>query len=180
MTRLFYPARVLLGRLRYAYKIALVSSVLLLPLAVVVKGYVDIQTGQVYFSAKERDGVAYLRPVLDLTVKTVAARNLAIGGGATAAGAAAEVGVPAAAAAIDAATARYGAELDTTGTWSSAKAALGNAQNAASAANTADGVDTGQAKAAYDAYGTAITALLGLVEHASDRSNLTLDPDLDS
>jgi hypothetical protein len=80
MTTLFLPAVRLMGRLRYAYKIVLVPALLLVPLGLVTKGYVDIQGNQVSFSAKERDGLAYLKPLTELTARTVSARRLAVSG----------------------------------------------------------------------------------------------------
>jgi methyl-accepting chemotaxis protein len=152
-----------MGRLRYGQKILLVALVLLLPLGFVVKAYVDIQQGQVAFSAKERDGVAYVRPLAELTVRAVEARRRAgSGGGAGGAGLAAAIG------AVDAATARYGAELETTDGWAAATQQL-----AAAAAATIPAT-------AYQAYTKATTALLALIVQTSDKSNLTLDPDLDS
>jgi hypothetical protein len=97
------PAMGLLGRLRYANKILVVPAVLLL-LGFVAKAYVDLQRSQVAFSAKERVGVAYLVPLLDLTAKVVAARRLAVTGGEPASGAQDAV------ARVDAATTQQTAE----------------------------------------------------------------------
>jgi methyl-accepting chemotaxis protein len=159
---LFSPAMGLLGRLRYAYKILVVPAVLLLLLGFVAKAYVDLQHSQVAFSAKERVGVAYLVPLLDLTAKVVTARHLAVTGGEPASG------VQDAVARVDAATGRYGAELDTVDGWEQAKQAL-------TRAGTADGP-----QAAFEAYNTAVADLLALIVKTSDESNLTLDPDLDT
>jgi methyl-accepting chemotaxis protein len=157
------PARALVGRLRYGQKILLVVLVLLLPLGFVVYAYVNIQRGQVGFSAKERDGVAYLRPLADLTQRAVAARHLAV----TAAGTG-SAGVSDAIPAVDTATGEYGAELGTADGWATAKQQLA----AAAAANTPS--------TAYQAWSAATTTLLALIVQTSDGSNLTLDPDLDS
>ncbi|GAA3014892.1 methyl-accepting chemotaxis protein [Actinokineospora diospyrosa] len=156
---LFAPASALLGRLKYAHKILLLTVVLLLPLGFVAWGYIGIQSSQIDFSAKERDGVAYLRPVLDLTSATVEARR------------AAAAGTPVSAitdeiAAVDAVDATYGADLGVTDAWRTARAALSAA--------------SGTGQSAYDAYTKASTALLTLIVAISDTSNLTLDPDLDS
>jgi methyl-accepting chemotaxis protein len=159
---LFSPAAGMLGRLRYAYKILVVPVVLLLLLGFVAKAYVDLQRSQVAFSAKERVGVAYLVPLLDLTARAVTARHTAVAGGEPASG------VQDAVARVDAATGRYGAELDTVDGWEKAKQAL-------TGAGTADGP-----QAAFDAYNTAVAALLALIVKTSDESNLTLDPDLDT
>jgi methyl-accepting chemotaxis protein len=152
----------MLGRLRYAYKILVVPVVLLGLVGFVAKAYVDLQRSQVAFSAKERVGVAYLVPLLDLTARAVTARHAAVTGGDPAAG------VQDAVARVDAATGRYGAELGTVEGWEQAKQAL-------TRAGTADGP-----QAAFDAYNTAVADLLGLIVKTSDESNLTLDPDLDT
>ena len=160
---LFSPAVAMLARLRYAYKILVIPVVLLLLVGFVAKAYVDLQRSQVAFSAKERDGVAYLSPLLDLTARAVTARHMAVTGGEPAA-----AGVQDAVARMDAATGRYGAEVDTVDGWERAKQALGRA-------GTADGP-----QAAFDAYNTAVADLLALIVKTSDESNLTLDPDLDT
>src|SRR6266540_1488756 len=160
---LFSPAAGMLGRLRYAYKILVVPVVLLLLLGFVAMAYVDLQRGQVAFSAKERDGVAYLVPLLDLTARVVTARHTAITGGEPAAAEGQD-----AVARVDAATERYGAELDTVDGWNKAKQAL-------TRTGTADGP-----QAAFDADNTAVADLLALIVKTSDDSNLTLDPDLDT
>jgi methyl-accepting chemotaxis protein len=159
----FRPADLVLGRLRYAQKILLIATVLLLPLGFVTWGYVGIQSGQVAFSAAERDGIAYLRPLQELTVRAVRARHLAVTGGGVAG-----AGVEAAVGAVDAADQTYGAQLATTDLWSAAKAALRDAR-----------ATTGPADA-LAAYNKATAALLDVIVQVSDKSNLTLDPDLDT
>jgi methyl-accepting chemotaxis protein len=160
---LFSPASVLLGRLRYAYKIVLVTVVLLLPLGFVTWGYVGIQTAQVKFSAKERVGVTYMRPLLTLTAATVRDRHTAVAGSPVD-----EAATTAAIEAVDAVDKAHGRELGVSATWATARAGLTAAAS------------SGTGQAAYDAYGKAAAALLGLVIAVSDASNLTLDPDLDS
>jgi methyl-accepting chemotaxis protein len=160
---LFRPATLLLGRLRYAQKIVLISLVLLLPLGFVTWGYVGVQSGQVDFSATERSGVAYLKPLLDLTVRTVQARHLAVTGTDPA-----SAGVTTAMGAVDAVDGSYGAAFETGQLWSAAKDALTQAAGAKEPAP------------ALEAYNKATSALLALINRVSDRSNLTLDPDLDS
>jgi methyl-accepting chemotaxis protein len=119
---LFSPASLLLGRLRYAYKIVLVTVVLLLPLGFVTWGYVGIQSSQVAFSVKERIGVAYLRPLFTLTAATVRARHPAVSGGGPA-----DASMSAAISAVDAVDKAHGAELGVSPAWSAARANLGTA-----------------------------------------------------
>ena len=155
---MFSPAKALLGRLRYAYKIIVVTVVLLLPLGFVTWGYVGIQRDQVAFSARERVGVEYLRPLLSVTAATVRARHLAISG----ARATVEIS------SLDAVDRTAGAELGVRAAWSAARSELTAAQG------------SGAGQPAFDAYGKALVSLLDLVVAVSDTSNLTLDPDLDS
>jgi methyl-accepting chemotaxis protein len=163
MNALVRPAEWLLGRLRYAQKILLVAAMVPLPLGYVAYAYVDLQHRQVAFSAKERDGLAYLVPLLRLTQSVVTARQLAVGGGD-----AGPAGVADATGPVEAVNARYGAGLETGEGWGAAKAAL-----------AAAGAATGP-RAAFDSYNQATAALLTLITRVSDKSNLTLDPDLDS
>jgi methyl-accepting chemotaxis protein len=163
MRRIFDPAVRLMERLRYAYKIVLVPALLLVPLGLVTKGYVDIQSSQISFSAKERDGLAYMKPLLELTSRTVSARRLAVTGQDPA-----TAGLAPALRPVDAVQVRYGAELSTGRSWAAAKAAIRDAQ----AATTPD--------TAFAAYNKASDALLGLIVRVADKSNLTLDPDLDT
>ncbi|MGX6607698.1 methyl-accepting chemotaxis protein [Micromonosporaceae bacterium Da 78-11] len=156
------PGR-LLGRLRYAQKILLITVVLLLPLVFVVYGYLGIQRAQIAFSAQERVGVAYLKPLIDLTDRTVQARRLAVAGQDPG-----PAGLTAASAAVQAADDRYGAQLQTRELWAQAESLAARAAAA------------GTPQAAFAAYNDAATALLMLTVQVSDKSNLTLDPDLDS
>jgi methyl-accepting chemotaxis protein len=163
MTTLFLPAVRLMGRLRYAYKIVLVPALLLVPLGLVTKGYVDIQGNQVSFSAKERDGLAYLKPLTELTARTVSARRLAVSGKD-----ASTAGVGVAVDRVEKVQTTYGTELQTEARWTAAK-------NALAAAAEATGPHD-----AFEAYNNATAALQALIVQVSDKSNLTLDPDLDT
>ena len=163
MSTVFRPAMALLSRLRYAHKILLVATLLVVPLGFVTVAYVDIQREKVEFSASERNGLAYLRPLLNLTVRAVQVRHLAVTGGDLAA-----AGVQQAVAAVDRADAEHGAALGTTHLWHSAKDALRRAGEATDPAT------------AFAAYNDATAQLVAVVSRASDLSNLTLDPDLDS
>jgi hypothetical protein len=152
-----------MSRLKYAYKIVLVPALLLAPLGWVLTAYVGVQQSQIAFSAKERDGVEYLRPLLDLAAGLPRARHAAVSGQPA-------VSLSDAIAAVDTAQRRYGAELGTSSAWDKAKAAL------SSAAASGNGDPTG----AFAAYNAAEDAVGVLVVAVSDGSNLTLDPDLDT
>ena len=158
MGKIFHPGVVLMGRFRYAYKIVLIPALVLVPLGWVLTAYVGVQNGQVSFSAKERDGVAYLLPLAELATKTATARHAAVTG---------RPPVPLTddIAAVDAVDRRLGGELGTSADWADAKGAL-------------SGIPSG--RAAFDAHNTAEDKLLALIVKVSDGSNLTLDPDLDT
>ena len=161
MDNLLRPARWVLDRLRYAQKIMLIAAVMPVPLVLIGWGYVDIQRSQVAFSAKERDGVAYLAPLLRLMAQGVQARQAA------AAGAQAPAGLAADLSAVQAVDRRLGAGLETTDLWAKAEQSL-------TTAGVADDATR------FAAYSNAVAALNEVVIRVSDRSNLTLDPDLDS
>src|SRR2546423_12848501 len=76
LTRAFRPATALVGRLRYAHKFVVVGIVLLVPLGFVATAYVQSQHQQIAFSAKERQGVALMTPLVTLVADTVLTRHL--------------------------------------------------------------------------------------------------------
>jgi methyl-accepting chemotaxis protein len=163
MDRFFRPAQLLTGRLSYAYKITAIAVVLLLPLGYVVSAYIGIQSSQVDFSAKERRGVAYAGSVIGVMAQVVAARHQVVIDAPVDIAA-----VDAAVAVLDAAEVRHGSELKTASQVSATREALVTARRTT-------GRDT-----AFAAWNDVATALRGLMAQASDGSNLTLDPDLDS
>ena len=157
---LFGPAAALIGRLRYAHKFVVVGLVLLIPLGFVATAYVGLQRDQIAFSARERSGVAYLAPLVDLAARVAQSRHAAVGGGAAFA---------AETAAVDAVNRRLGALLGTAPAWSAARRLVVAAQQ-----------PTGLAAERYASYNQALAALLDLIVQVGDESNLTLDPDLDT
>jgi diguanylate cyclase (GGDEF)-like protein len=161
---LFRPAVALVGRLRYVQKFVVVGLVLLVPLAVVTAAYVNLQRAQIAFSAKERQGVAYLAPLVSLTGGLVDARHAAV--------TRPDTPVPALAAQIarvDSIDTRLGDVLDAHAGWR-------DARRLTLVALRSDGTTDDR----YRQFNTAAAALLALVIHVGDESNLTLDPDLDT
>src|SRR2546430_7466445 len=75
------PATALLGRLTYARKIAVLAVVLALPMSIVGWAYVGVQRGQISFTEREREGVRYLRPLLEVALSAMDARDRAVNGG---------------------------------------------------------------------------------------------------
>ncbi len=166
-----------MARLRYAQKFALIAVVMLAPLAYVAWEYRGNQQGQIDFSAKERLGVDYVRPVSSLLVALGAARDAAVratagDADATAALAARRDAVRAALPAVAAADARLGGELGTTRAWAALRAAIERALAAPA--------DAGSARAALGDWSELTDATAALIVAAGDGSNLILDPDLDS
>jgi diguanylate cyclase (GGDEF)-like protein len=151
------PAAVLVGRLRYAQKFVVVGLVLLVPLTLVAAAYVNLQRSQIAFSLKERDGVAYQRALLRLTVDVAGLRSD------LAAGRTPDLpaGLAAGLAAVDEADRRLGVELGVHDEWTATRARL-------------------VAATGYDRVSAALSGLVDLIVSVGDGSNLTLDPDLDS
>jgi diguanylate cyclase (GGDEF)-like protein len=160
---LFGPAAALIGRLRYAQKFVVVGLVLLIPLGFVATAYVGLQRDQIAFSAKERSGVAYMAPLVELTARVAQARHAAVS--ADGSGVALDKEI----AAVDAVDRRIGSTFGTARAWPSARRLVIAAQHA-----------TGSATGRYETYNAAMEALSNLIVHVGDESNLTLDPDLDT
>ena len=153
------PAIALLDRMSYARKIAVVALVLALPLAIVSWAYVDQQRAQINFAEREREGVRYLKPLLDVLLSVSDARDRAAKGGDPAG-----ANVSAAVDAMSSVDAAVGDSLDVREDWSKIRTAIDGAR-------TAPGID---------GWNTAADGLLTLISRVSDQSNLTLDPDIDS
>src|SRR4051794_15170112 len=163
---LFGPAAALIGRLRYAQKFVVVGLVLLIPLGFVASAYVGLQRDQSAFSAKERSGVAYLAPLVELTARIAEARHAAVvllpmpgppdgmeNPGPAGANADREIG------AVDAVDRRLAAVLDTAQAWPAPRRLILAAQAA-----------TGSAGTRYASYNAAVEALSGLIVHVGDES----------
>jgi methyl-accepting chemotaxis protein len=159
MASVLRPAVALLDRMSYARKIAVVALVLALPLGIVSWAYVDTQRAQISFAEREREGVQYLKPLLDVLLSVADARNrVATGtdpGGAN---------VSAAADAMNSVDAAVGGSLAVSDDWNKIRTTLDSAR-------TASGID---------GWNTAADDILTLIYKVSDQSNLTLDPDIDS
>jgi methyl-accepting chemotaxis protein len=163
VTALLAPASALLARLSYAKKILLVGLVLALPLGIVTTAYVRIENSQLAFSEREAIGVDHLAPVSGLLTALILARHqIAVKATADTAG------IDTAVQAATAADARDGAELGVSDGWADARQAVTAA------------VATTTPATAVPAYNTAVDKALALVSAIADKSNLTLDPDIDS
>jgi methyl-accepting chemotaxis protein len=161
---LFQPAAGLMGRLPYARKFLLIGLVLLAPMAYVTREYVTEKNAQEAFSALELHGVAYVLPATALLGEVVAARSAAVVGRPVSAG-----GLNAAAAKVAEVDAELGQELGTTALWLEVKGQLQQLAGAKLAAGDA-----------YAQWTQASGKVKALIVQAADKSNLTLDPDLDT
>ncbi|GLZ01960.1 EAL domain-containing protein [Actinoplanes sp. NBRC 103695] len=160
---LFGPAAALIGRLRYAQKFVVVGLVLLIPLGFVASAYVELQRDQIAFSAKERDGVTYMAPLVNLASRVSQARHVAVLGGPPAVAIDGEIGT------VDAVDRRLASSLGTGDAWAATRLLIVAARQT-----------TGSGSVRYAAYNAAMQAVLDLIVRVGDTSNLTLDPDLDS
>jgi methyl-accepting chemotaxis protein len=164
-----YPGVRVLARLSYPRKLTLLGVLLAIPAAYAGWAYTSEQNAKIAFSSKERVGVRYVQPVATLLGKLVAARHDAV--------AAAAARRPAAApdiqrevSALAAVDRELGAELHTTGLWHDLQQKI-------------DGLTSRpprSAQTAFDAYSEATAGAQALIIQAGDKSNLILDPDLDS
>jgi len=165
----FAPSRWLMRQLSFAQKFMLLAALLLAPLALVTKSYLDDKDSVIAFSAKEEDGVAYLEPAIQLLSSLVQARSAAVAGKPVSTAA-----IQSAVAAVDSVDAKLGKELVATGKATSEVWAELKGKVATAATSTATG------EQAFEAWTPIVSGALGLVGQIADGSNLTLDPDLDS
>ncbi len=167
------PGVRLFRRMQFKAKAAIVTAAFLIPIVVLALSYYGAKSSSIEFSAKEHLGVDYARDVLPLLKAAHAYRVQA----------SAQAASPAAAAELSAARAQVDAalkKLDTT------EQALGPALGTAALfadlkkAHAALATAGGNAEEVFAAHTAFTTVLLDLLGQATDGSNLTLDPDLDS
>jgi methyl-accepting chemotaxis protein len=170
-TNLWTPGIVLFRSLRFRTKAAVIGALMSLPIAHLGTSYLLTQKERIDFTAKERLGVEYARPTLDLLKAAQLERlaaAVAVASG-TPASAKPAQDVQAALAQVQAIEARHGASLDT-------REAFGKLQQAVQSAASTEK----SAAAEFAAHTVLVDAVLALLGQATDGSNLTLDPDLDS
>ena len=163
------PGIRLFRRVGLQAKALIISAVFAVPIAALSWSYYGDKAAAIGFSAKERLGIDYgnaLRPLQDLLQQQ---RQAVLRAGADGKPAAAPdaAGLEAALARLAAAEAAHGEALGTAKAFAAFKTAL--------AAPAAAG-----AEAAYAAHSARAQALLDLLGVATDGSNLTLDPDIDT
>jgi len=172
---LWAPGVRLFRQLGFNAKATLIAVMFLVPIVTLGWGYFNSQAAAIEFSAKERLGVAVAlqaMPLLDLLQRQ---RLHATHQAAAVAGGRASVAKPVLATDLQAAWARLAAvegshrvKLDTGAAFQKLNSLAGQTVSATS-------VD-----AAFAAYSAPVDALLNLLGVATDNSNLTLDPDIDT
>jgi methyl-accepting chemotaxis protein len=154
-------------------KALVISAVFLVPIVMLAFGYLTTLQASIAFSAKERLGLDYARAALPmlklLQDQRLAAVQTAASGKSAMDLSALRQSFDAQAARLAEVERRLGAELGT----AKAYAAWQEAQR------TALGVTSG-VPAVFTAHSANVQALLDLLGQATDGSNLTLDPDIDS
>ncbi len=155
--------------LSFRSKAWIICAVLTLPVMLLAWNFLNDKGAAIEFSAKERDGVAYLREAVPLVRlgQAYRLRALLANGAATSELGEARKALEAQMVKVDAAEQKMGADLGTAKALAAVKAAA-----LAAASAPADSV--------LDAHTAHIDTMMALITQATDGSNLTLDPDLDS
>lgn len=171
MSAFLRPATALLSKLGFARKFLVMGLVLVLPLGWVSWSFSSAQGAQVAFNAKERVGVAYIRPAMTLLGELVAMRSAAVEA------LVAEMALPAvpasiaeAVAEVDAVDKKHGKALRTTTAWTELRASI----------DTVTKTDHGTPGQTFEAHSKLASGLQALIVTAGNESNLILDPELDS
>ena len=163
--RIFAAFERLLGRLKLAPTFALIGVVLMAPLAFVTANYVDAQNEQAAFNAKERVGVTAVRPMVELLAAAGDARSLA-----ARADASRVSDLQPAVDRVDSALRRTSDQIDVSASWAALKVKI----TAAAALTPSTGAR------AVKAWAGVGSATVRLIAEAGDKSNLTLDPEVDT
>ena len=165
------PGVRLFRSLNFRAKALIVSATFMLPVVVLTWSFLNDKADAMAFSTKERSGVAYVREAIPLVRLGQAYRlyslQMQAKGEAMPEVAEARKARDAQMQKLEAAEAASGGDLGTAKALAAVKAA-------AAAANTASPDNLFAAHSAY------IDAVVSLIGQASDGSNLTLDPDLDT
>ncbi len=163
--KIFAPCERLMRRLKLAQKFALIAIVLVAPLAFVTYSYYVTQNKQVVFADQERAGIVAIRPMVELLAAVGEARSAAAQDDAS--------GVPdlqEVVDGVDAVLPTLSGHFSVDQSWASIKAEITNA--AALTPSTGSRAFTAWADVSGDT--------VALISEAADKSNLTLDPDLDA
>lgn len=171
-TGLWAPGMRVMGNLRFSAKALLICVAFLVPLAWLSWSFYSTKAASIEFSAKERLGVEYHRvlfPVLDL------AQQLRRDNVAQAATGQAPPNLADTLARLRAAQTQLAAQEQRLGAQLGTNQAYAAMQSAYAAAERSQGLE-----AVFVAHTAHVDAVLALLAAATDGSNLTLDPDIDS
>jgi methyl-accepting chemotaxis protein len=169
---LWAPGVRLFRAIGFKAKALVISAVFMMPIALLAWNYFTGQQAAIEFSAKERLGVAYAKevmPLLDALQRQRVAAVQAAAKGSAGDGSTLRAEIDAQMAKLSALDKRHGESLAT------AKAFAAFVQTGQAAASAGGDVD-----AVFAAHSAHIQALLDLLGVATDGSNLTLDPDIDT
>lgn len=164
---LMAPGVVWMRNVGFGVKSTVITLLFMSAIGLLAYAYYGVQLGNIAFSAKERVGVAYLRASYPVLQATLDVRRAA-----TTAGASTDRSTAALQAALDglkSAQDTIGGELMTSDAHQKALESL-------KAAQTFQGAQLPM----FAAYTQAAKSVIGLMLQATDSSNLTLDPDVDS
>ncbi len=170
---LWAPGVRLFRSIGFRSKALVISLVFAAPMALLAWAYLADKAAAIDFSERERVGVAYLRAALPVLHTLQQQRLVVLEATALGTTATANPAVDKSLAELAAAQAAHGATLDT----GAAHQALLSKVAALSLGTAGAASDLEALLAAQDA---AVGAALALVTTATDQSNLTLDPDLDT
>ncbi|MEJ3743908.1 hypothetical protein WEI85_11520 [Actinomycetes bacterium KLBMP 9797] len=152
------------ARTRAQFLRSCLALAVLVPIGVLFGQLWQTQSDQLSFAAKERNGIAYLNSLSQVTIALTDAQSAAVSGG--------TVDQNALARAVDAASAidqRLGGELRTNDRWSGLRAKIEALPSTAS-----------DPHASYTAYGEVTDLLLALYGKVRENSQLIRDPDGDT
>ncbi|MBJ7332667.1 MAG: hypothetical protein JHC95_22425, partial [Solirubrobacteraceae bacterium] len=173
LSRLFLlPATAVLNRMGVAWKLGLIGAILIAPAVYVGVQYYNQQQDQIAFSAKERVGIEYIAATDTVLGELVGLRSAAVraAAGRPADVSAARARVEEAVSGLQSVDARIGGELTTTPAFKKLQASIAGLA----------GKDGASPRAVYDAHTEVNAEASGLIVLAGDKSNLILDPDLDT
>lgn len=164
------PGVLLMRRLRFAPKMGILMAALIAAIAVPATAFFMAMRDQIAFSARERDGVRYLRALYPALLASLDVRRDAsaqAAGNTQAPLAQSQARLQTALDALQREEQTLGAALGTQRVWSAVQQATRSAQ-----------IQPGQPSATYEAFSATPAALIQLAAQACDGSNLTLDPEV--
>ena len=166
------PGMRVLGNVSFSVKALVICICFLVPLSWLTWSYFRTTNTNIAFSAKERLGVEYNRqiiPMIDLAQQWRRESSAQAAGGGANTASDVKSRLQAARTKLAALEQRLGAELGTSKAFAAVQAAYADAERT-----------TSGAVPVYTAHTQHVDALVSLLYQATDGSNLTLDPDIDS